>query len=266
MKHASRNQSLLLVIGMLVALTVACGGSSDATEAPNLAGTAAALQSTQDALAAASTQAAKPTQEVVAATPTEEAPTEEAAPEDEAFYTEEFDVAPQNWTYYLESGTDSDFDLYTDNGRLVFDIQGQYVWPYYVYDSYIYTDVRLDTTAQNLGNNNNNVSLICRYNDRGWYEFNVANNGLYNIYRYEVSTNNFHELYSGGVQNMKTGKSTNDYTIVCEGDRLTLGVNGVEVRTVTDSVFSEGQVGISVSSFDLTPVLVEVDYVAISVP
>lgn len=265
MKHVTQKQVVLLGIALLLGLAAACGGGSSSNgDAANLASTAAALQSTQDALAAASTDAAEPTEEVAA--PSEEAPTDEPAPQDEAYYTEEFDEAPQNWTYYLLSGDEADFDLYTDGGRLVFDIPGEFVWPYYLYDSYTYTDVRLDMTAENLGNNNNNVSLICRSNDRGWYEFNVANNGLYNIYRYEIDTDNFHELYSGGVQNLKTGKATNDFTIICEGDRLTLGVNGVEVRTVEDSAYDEGQVGIGVSSFDLTPVLVEVEYVTISVP
>jgi hypothetical protein len=94
----------------------------------------------------------------------------------------------------------------------------------------------------------------------------VANNGLYWIYRYTIDDDNFHELYSGGVANLRTGKDTNDFTAICEGDRLTLGVNGVEVRTVEDSSFDEGLVGIGVSSFEFTPVLVELDYVEISEP
>jgi hypothetical protein len=149
---------------------------------------------------------------------------------------------------------------------MVFDISGENVWSYYTYDSFLYTDVRLDARAENLGNNNNNISLICRANERGWYEFNVANNGLYTILRYESSSNEFTELYSGGVANLRTGKDTNDYTIMCRGDRLTLGVNGTEIRTVEDNQFDEGQVGISVSSFDGIPVLVEFDYATISAP
>jgi hypothetical protein len=145
-------------------------------------------------------------------------------------------------------------------------VQGEYIWAYLLYDSYTYTDVRIDFTAENLGSNNNNVSLICRDNERGWYEFNVANNGLYWIYRYTVSDDTFHELYSGGVSNLRTGKDTNDYTAICEGDELTLGVNGTEVRTVSDSTFDEGQVGVGISSFEFTPVLVEFDYVQISEP
>lgn len=259
LKHG---RSLFVVLSLLAALAVACGGSSGGNDdqAANLAATQESLAATQQAI---QDQQSQPTEE-------EQAPTEEeqatAGTEDEPFYVEEFSEAPLNWTYFLLSGDDSNFDLYTESDRLVFDIQGEYVWPYYLYDSYIYTDVRIDFTAENLGSNNNNVSLICRYNDRGWYEFNVANNGLYSIFRYTTSDANFHELYTGGVANMRTGKDTNDFTAICEGENLTLGVNGVEVRTVEDGMFDEGQVGVSVSSFEFTPVLVEFDYVEISEP
>jgi hypothetical protein len=57
----------------------------------------------------------------------------------------------------------------------------------FTYDPYVYEDVRIDARVINRGVNNNNVSLVCRYTDSGWYEFNIANNGLYWIYAAEVS-------------------------------------------------------------------------------
>lgn len=255
MSSFKHQRSLLGVVVVLAALAVACGGSSGGDQAQDLAATQQALAATQQAIQ----QQSQPT----------EAPVEEeevATADGEPYYVEEFSSAPQTWSYFLLSGEDADFELYTERDRLVFDISGEYVWPYYTYDSYIYTDVRVDFRAENLGSNNNNVSLICRYNERGWYEFNVANNGLYWIYRYTINDDTFHELYSGGVANLRTGKDTNDFTAICDGDRLTLGVNGVEVRTVEDSSFDEGLVGVGVSSFEFTPVLVELDYVEISEP
>jgi len=38
------------------------------------------------------------------------------------------------------------------------------------------------------GTNNNNISLSVRYSDEGWYEFNIANNGLYDIFMDEKRT------------------------------------------------------------------------------
>ncbi len=262
--------SAVIVFSLLLA---ACGGTAGGPSAADLAATQQSLEATQQALNAQPAQpttppTAEPTTEPTAEPATAEPPADTEVPvvEAEPYYTEEFTVAPANWTYLLYSGDEADFDLYADHDRLVFDISGENVWPYLTYDSYTYTDVRVDARAENLGNNNQNVSLVCRYNDRGWYEFNVSNNGLYWIYRYESSTDEFSLLYNGGVANLKTGKATNDYTIICEGDRLTLGVNGTEIRTVEDGLFDEGLIGIGVSSFDSIPVLVEVDYVSISLP
>lgn len=181
------------------------------------------------------------------------------------FYREEFDRTLEDWWYFFMKGDDSDFDLYTDNGKLTFMENATETWAYAIYDSFIYTDVRLDTVGENLGRNNNNVSLLCRYTDTSWYEFNVANNGLYWIYRYD-DTNGYTELFSGGSNYIKQGKDSNEYTIICKGDKLTLGINGVEVKTVRDNNLKEGKIGISVSSFDVTPVQVDFDYLDISQP
>jgi len=262
-----RNKQFLPVaILVLVSLLLTACGASGGLSAADLAATQQSLQATQQALNAQPAAATNTVEQPTAAPATEGPTTEPAGPEDEAYYTEEFDTAPASWSYFLLSGDDVDLDLYSQGGRMVFDITGENVWAYYTYDSYTYPDVRVDARAENLGNNNNNVSLICRANERGWYEFNVANNGLYTILRYNSSSNDFTELYSGGVANLRTGKDTNDYTIICQGDRLTLGVNGTEIRTVKDTQFDEGQIGISVSSFNGIPVLVEVDYVSINTP
>ena len=58
------------------------------------------------------------------------------------------------------------------------------------------------------------------------------------------------------------------YTIGCVGDTLSLYINGVEVKTLEDKQyrFREGQVGINVTSFNVTPIKVEFDYLTIAQP
>ncbi|MEX2144390.1 MAG: hypothetical protein WD740_07325 [Anaerolineales bacterium] len=267
----------IITAAVLSLFLAACGAAGGGQQATDLASTAQSLAATQAALAtdqAAPTEAPATAEVIAPEEPTAEpAATEEptaappiSEPEAPAFYTEEFSSPPANWTFELIRGDSADFELYTQNDVLVFDIQGENVWSYVTYDPYTYTNVRVDARAENLGNNNNAITLICRANERGWYEFNVQNSGLYQIYRYDRSADTFILLYNGGVQNLRVGKDTNDYTIICEDDRLTLGVNGEEVRTVEDSFLDEGLVGISVQSYNSWPVLVEVDYVSISQP
>lgn len=186
---------------------------------------------------------------------------------DNYFYTE-FDGSLDSWSYFEWHGKEDGFSTNTASNRLRFEIDGKNVWLYFLYNDYSYTNVRIDTKAENLGRNNNNVSLICRYSDQlGWYEFNIANNGTYTILWYDnVSLKDYKLLYSGGSNAIRMGKDVNEYTAVCNNDKLTLGINGVEVRTVSDKNLKEGLTGLSVSSFDVTPIIVEFDYYGVSVP
>lgn len=186
--------------------------------------------------------------------------------ESPAFYLEEFDPETsyvQNWSWFITNGDESGFDIYTEDGKLVFDITGRQIYSYFAYDPWFYEDVRLDTIAENRGMNNNNVSLICRATDDGWYEFSIANNGLWWIYAYD---GDYTMLANGGSTAVNMGKGVNEYTILCYGNTLALYINGVEVHTLRENSFSfrEGQVGIGVSSFDVLPIIIEFDWVSIS--
>jgi S1-C subfamily serine protease len=186
-----------------------------------------------------------------------------------AYFTEEFDGLIPDWTYFLMSGDENKMDLTSGGGKLTFDLNGENLWVYLLYDPYIYTDVRIDVRAENRGFNNNNVSLICRYDEKyGWYEFNIANNGLYWIYAYDETVKSYTEIYSGGSTAIRSGKDVNEYTAICKGNTLALYINGVEARTITEKEFAfrDGQVGISTSSFDVLPIIVEWDWVTISEP
>jgi len=189
------------------------------------------------------------------------------------FFTDNFTGGLDNYSYFewheKTGGEQSDQSLAptVKDGFLVFDISKAQKWIYVTYDPYTYTDVRLDIKAQNRGKNNNNVSLICRYSDTGWYEANIANNGLYWIYAY-IDGEGYNELFSGGSTLIKQGRDTNEYTFICSGQDLTLGVNGTKVKTVTDKKFAlrEGKVGLGVSSFDTLPILVEISPFQVSQP
>jgi S1-C subfamily serine protease len=183
------------------------------------------------------------------------------------FYTE-FDGGLDSWVYFEWHGKEDGYSAEAASNRLRFEIDDDNRWLYFIYNDYIYTNTRIDTKVENLGMNNNNISLICRYSDDlGWYEFNIANNGTYTILWYDnVSLKDYKLLYSGGSNLINMGKDVNEYTAICNNDKLTLGINGVEVRTVTNKNLKEGLTGISVSSFDVLPIIVEFDYFGVSVP
>jgi len=265
MKKDSRSHALWLALALLVVLGLACGfsigGGAADDEAANLAATQQSLQATQNALAAQPTSTAQPTS--AAAEPGQGEPTADSAAPD--YYTEEWDGDTSLWTYIVTQGDESGFSIQARNGSMFFDITDENTYTYLTYDAYYYSDVRVDARARNTGANKNNVSLICRESEQGWYEFNIGNDGLYTILLYDPDEG-YKDLYSGGSTAINTGKDANEYTAICEGNSLTLGINGVEVRTVTNTTLDEGRVGVGVSSFDIVPVQIEFEWVTISQP
>jgi S1-C subfamily serine protease len=185
------------------------------------------------------------------------------------FFTDTFDGNLDNYTVQnLGTGDDDKMDVNIKDGYLVFDLTGANLWVYVTYDPFTYKDVEISVTADNRGKNNNNVSLICRESDQGWYEFNIANNGLYNILAYIDADRRYYNVYNGGSNAIKQGKDINVYTASCSGTELSLTINGVLAKKIKDSKYNlrDGKVGFSVSSFDVIPILVEVDSFTISQP
>lgn len=255
---------LFLLTAFLLAVGLACGlsGGGD-TPAP----AQTQVQPRQQEPQVEPTQPPPPT-----APP---APIEEPTPS--MYFTDEFDSdLSSDWSLFTVTGSDkADPDklkLEVENGRLVWDFDSEYLYAYLFYGGFDYEDVRLEVRADNLGRNNNSVSLICRYDpDIGWYEFNVTNGGLYDILYAEVTskgTISYNTITNGGSNAIKQGKDVNEYAIKCSGNQLTLYINGDEVNSITERKYSlrRGQIGVSVSSFNVLPILIEMDWVKVSEP
>jgi hypothetical protein len=191
------------------------------------------------------------------------------------FFTDTFDGNMDNYTVEnRKKGSDgSKMDVNIKDGSMVFDLKGNRLYVYVTYKLFKYTDVKVSMTAANLGKNNNNVTLYCRESSDGWYEFDIANNGLYWIYAYSTTgagaaTKGWNTMFNGGSTKIKQGMAINEYAASCVGDMLTLTINGTEVKTIRDTMFNfrEGTVGFGVSSFEVTPILINVDEFTISQP
>jgi WD40 repeat protein len=204
------------------------------------------------------------------------APTATATPlvDQQKTFVEEFDGNLDKWTPFLGSGVESQVNMSLANGRMQVKLspyQDKVPRVYWVNDAVTYTDVQVDVVATNNGNNANGVSLICQYNDLGWYEFTVSNAGLYTIYAFDTNLyakEKYIVLANGGSPAIKTGQVTNSYTAVCKGNELSLYANGTLLNTVTDQQlnFTEGKIGFGVSSPQKLPVDLQLESVAVSIP
>ena len=252
---------------MLVGLACSALGGADPTQPP---------PPTQEPQQVLPTEAPpEPTQ----VPPTEEppAPTEPPAPQAEQFFEEQFDSPLSgNWDILTVTGTDEadpeKVSVEAENGTLVWDFDSEYVYYYIFYNAFEYEDVTLELRADNRGRNNNSISLICRYDpDIGWYEFNIANNGLYDILYAEVENDGdiaYNRVANGGSNAINQGMDVNEYSITCDEDELTLEINGDEVISMAERRYGlrSGQVGVSVSSFNVLPILIEMDWIRVSEP
>jgi hypothetical protein len=258
---------LLFIVSMLFIVGLACsGGATPPTQAP---------PPTQEVQVI-------PTQPPPTEVPPTEAPatevvTEEPVSQAQQFFTEEFDnPLSGDWSVFTISDPNaSDLEKVTveaENGNLVWNFDSEYVYYYLFYNPFTYEDVKVEARADNRGKNNNSVSLICRYDEEvGWYEFNIANNGLYDILYAEVLDNGkirWNRVANGGSNAIKQGKDVNEYSATCQGEELTLTINGDEVISIDERNYRlrSGQAGISVSSFDVLPILIEMDWIRISEP
>ena len=199
--------------------------------------------------------------------------TEAVIPTLSSFHTIDFDIETElsSWDDpFLTSGKRDKLNLHIADGSLIFDITGTKLWSYMTYKAFKYTDVRVDAVAVNLGMNENNISLICRFSEQGWYEFNIGNDGLYSILagKGDIQAHYYDVLADGGSGYINTGQATNKYTAICKENSLTLLINDKEVRTVETGIYNygEGKIGISVSSFNATPVIINFESVTIRQP
>ena len=216
--------------------------------------------------------------------PTEEEPSDEDQepgtdlptnePADPAqYFTETFDGSLGSYSYFnMGRGDDGKMSLETDSGFLVFDLKDTNLWIYITYNPFTYKNVTLELTASGQGKNANTTSLICRHNeDHGWYEFSVSNSGLYWIYAFDskgIVSKGYNKIADGRSNAVSQGDEANTYSASCIGNKLTLSINGVEVKSIRDEEykFLEGKVGFGAASFDLTPVLVKADTFTIGEP
>jgi hypothetical protein len=189
------------------------------------------------------------------------------------YFTGSFD---RNMDHYSVAnrykGDSAKMHVSLNDGSMIFDLEGPDIYSYVTYEPRTYSNVKLSVTADNRGKSNNNVILVCQQGGDGWYEFNIANNGDYWIYAYDTNgvagPKGWQKIADGASLAIKQGTATNVYTATCQENTLSLAINGIPVKSITDHKFNfkDGKVGFGVSSFDVTPIRVNINSFQISKP
>lgn len=120
------------------------------------------------------------------------------------------------------------------------------------------TDAQIEVNAHTeAGSENNMYGLVCRYrDDKNFYFLAISADGYYAIGKVKENSDKKGELsllsskvYEHADQ-ILTGNAVNHLTATCAGSTLTLSANGAQLAQVTDSDFSDGQVGLIAGTFD----------------
>jgi hypothetical protein len=211
--------------------------------------------------------------------PASEQPTEVAVentplPTPNPFFIEEFNTDLATWFEFMTSGDSRMVEWKLEGGALavqLFKREGNLPRFYLVNDAFTYSDVKVEAVVTNRGNNSNGVGLICRYSNIGWYEVQVSNSQTFAIYVVDnvgIVSQGYNLIVTNDFNKIKSGPSTNVYSMVCKGDVISLYVNDALAWEFTDTKYglAEGKVGLSAWSPQKLPVNVDIETLTVSAP
>ncbi|MEW5938500.1 MAG: hypothetical protein AB1750_02455 [Chloroflexota bacterium] len=186
------------------------------------------------------------------------------------FFIETFDSEPRDWNITQINGDANLFRAFVENGHWNFLLEGEYIYAYAVYEPATYREARLDVRVANRGANRNLTSLICHFDaDKGWYEFAISTEGTYHIlfaqWDAKADEVTYSPLADGISAAILPGLAENNYSVICSGTFLTLIVNDARLIAFNEDEhgLNNGKIGVGVSSFDVLPVRLEFDSIAV---
>jgi len=222
---------------------------------------------------------ATPTRIVPTPVPVTDTPTPTLPPTDtptpvppERYFTNEFDTAPAYWSVLYASGEPNRVEILNENSLLTFELYSPHAWVYTIYGAFEYDSVHIETRVESRGSEINGMGLVCNYDEQaGWYEFNIASDGAYNllhgqwlaegIARYTPILNDTSDL-------IETGQAVNEIGLDCYENIVQMHINGELFRQMdlAHIGLTGGKVGLAMASFDEAPVILSFDWVKVGKP
>jgi hypothetical protein len=184
------------------------------------------------------------------------------------FFTDEFSTDMNSWLSF-QTGGETTPEVTLTNDFLRFDIPAPDTWHYLIHNAHSYQDVFI--SAQFVGTPAGSMGLVCRYGDTGWLEFNIANDGTYSVLFGHWLTEGIAEytpIATDTSEYIHVGTFDYEIGLTCQENYVLLHVNGKLFRKIDVARFelTDGQVGLSVASFEETPMIASFDWFRVSEP
>ncbi len=183
------------------------------------------------------------------------------------FFTEEFNTNMDAWVSFQTGGSESPA-INLENESLRIDISSANTWYYTIYNPYEYSNVYV--SAKFSGTPSGSMGLVCDYSESiGWYEFNIASDGTYNVLFGQWLAQGIAEytpIAADAAEYLQAGNLNYEIGLTCEENILLLHINGKLFRKldVTRYGLTKGRIGITASSFEETPMIAIFDWVKVS--
>ena len=187
------------------------------------------------------------------------------------FFTNEFDSPLVDWAI-LQAGNDFVPNIRTENSSLLLQMDSPYSWSYAIYGAQTYANVRIDAQFENRAGSPSSVGLLCRYSEEnGWFEYNVSTDGTYNLLYgswLTVGIADYLPITDGLSNLIQPSGATQQIGLLCSETTVTLLINETIIRSVDVARFelTEGNVGVTASSYENTPIIAAINWVKVSEP
>jgi hypothetical protein len=185
------------------------------------------------------------------------------------FFTNEFDSSLSGWVI-LQANTESSPNIKTENSALLLQLDFPFTWLYTLYGAQEYGNVSVEAQFQNRAGSPSSIGLICRYSeDGGWFEYNLSTDGTYNLLYGKwltVGIADYLPITDGSSKLIQPSGATQRIGLICSEATLTLLIDETILRRVDVAHYelTEGEVGMTVSSFENAPVIAAFDWVNVS--
>ena len=177
---------------------------------------------------------------------------------------------PAHWSFLQINNGQSFAGPGTRDGFLVFDLPSSNDWAYALYDGQLYTDVTVEAQIQDRTGGDGAAGLVCRYDEKlGWYELNVFSDQTYELLFAQwlsPGVARYTPLFRGHSDAIQAG--SNLIGLQCQGTLLTPVINGIPVQGRQEAQYGlqQGKVGLTVSSFQDSPLTIAFDWVKVAEP
>ena len=133
-----------------------------------------------------------------------------------------------------------------------------------------FDDVAIKVRSQQVSapsNDNNDYGVMCRADgDGAGYFFLISGDGYFAILRGDADDQFDHLIDWTSSNAINQGNSANDIHATCEGNNLSLSVNGELLASVKDSRYKSGDIALTATSYETSSTEVHFDDIEVARP